>query len=439
MSAWFSAKEHEAELDKQYNPGKQAEETLEYVLAEEEEEEDQQAIEEALVGPSVLEHSGGDRTSSRLLYVTSRDDVLDTDSPFYRLWGQLGQLFEEVHILHVSISKGEFESRRVLPNMWLYKEHLQDSVFVAKKAKRFAKEQMVFGEMFRPDMIIATDVQLAGRVGAAIATRYARPLQLHLYEDEFVSSGGLLEGMRTSHVFKVATSVRTDTVALETKILEEHNTITDVKTWPQFYHISDFLNVQPTTNIHTQYPMYSFIVVARGELTADSLLHDVIGSLLPLFKNPRFGLLLIASGPAKALFQEKIRLLNIQKNVVLVDTVPDWLSVVATADVYIELNPHNQHDMELVQAAAAGTPVVTVVNAFRKDLFVHGESAYVCEVHDLECVLTSMRHLLNDNATRVQLAHNAKGIVVDRVHESEAGYLHAYRDSIEAAMVQQDK
>ena len=104
---------------------------------------------------------------------------------------------------------------------------------------------------------------------------------------------------------------------------------------PKFYDFSGYLTATPAFDIHDKYRQFSFIMLAFGDLTATSTLHETFTALHRMLANPRIGLVIVGSGPAKALFEEKATLLGVKQSVVFVERPEDIAAFLLTADILV--------------------------------------------------------------------------------------------------------
>ena len=203
---------------------------------------------------------------------------------------------------------------------------------------------------------------------------------------------------------------------------------------PQFYNFKSFLDAEPAFNVHERYKDFLYVAVAFGPLTADSPLHDTFSALNDVLHNPRIGLIVVGAGPAKQLFEEKTKLLGIEKNVVFLPEATDLVSLLKTADVLVETSTSKESEGSILKGAAAGIPMVMYETDLRSDLFKDLESASMCEKGDIRGISKGFRDLLNNSALRTQYRTATRNIVETRLVEDENTYYRALRDSIEITL-----
>src|SRR5690606_2468670 len=107
----------------------------------------------------------------------------------------------------------------------------------------------------------------------------------------------------------------------------------------------------------------------------------------------------------------------IEKNVVFKKEAEDLMSYFKTADLLIEVDTHEDSEVRMLRAAAAGLPAVTYATDLRIDLFKDGESTFICEPHDQLCISQSVSKFINSEALRKQFSANVQNVARDRLHE----------------------
>ena len=142
------------------------------------------AIEEARSGAKIIDQQSG-RTQSRILFVTENINYLEDSSRVVNELKLLSIIFDEIHVF-VLVPVGAKENiKRINNNVWIYKVGYRFWWRIPFTIKNFAREQLLFSDNFRPDIVVALEPYLAGLAGLKIAAKFDRPFQIHLTEDCF--------------------------------------------------------------------------------------------------------------------------------------------------------------------------------------------------------------------------------------------------------------
>jgi len=396
-------------------------------------------VNEAMVSRPVLDQETG-RNRARVLFVTTDQNVFLADSSIRRYYTELANQFDELHVFCLVPLSGEEILDRASNNLWFYQIRSNNWWQLPWEAVDAAKDTMTWNNIIRPDIVIGVDPFEAGLAAYLIAKKFRRPLQLHLYTNPFkddfakqqVDNNWRL--MMAKFVLKRVRSVRTSTSILQAFIAKKYRKIKDLATLPRFYNFTGLMTTAPVLDLHQIYPSYTFIILAMGPLSADSPLHDLFTANHNLFKNPNIGLVVIGDGPAKGLFEEKVKLLGIEKSVVFKKTAEDLNSYLKTADLFVEMGTDEDSEIRVLQASAAGLSLVAITTDLRADLFKDGESALLCPANDLNCINQKTSKFINNIGIRKQIALNAQDIARERLHEDPLTYYQATAISIESIL-----
>ena len=427
-----------------YDQSRRAEAVLDYILhgenAEGQVAEEGVAVSEALKARPVIDIDTG-RTSSRVLFVTTNEAVLESNSLDCGYYLNLSGVFDEVHVLVLVPRRGNDAFERVESNVWVYKVHSKHWWSLPWKAKGAAERALTFNGNIRPDIIIGVDPFEAGLGAYFIAKRFARPFQLHLKTNPFAPD--FIERREDNnwrlriakYLLKRTQSIRTESEKLKKVIKSKYKKIKEIYTLPHFYNFSGLLSAEPSMSLKEKYPQYAFVMLSFGPLTADSHLHDLFTALRPVLLNKRIGLVVIGDGPAKALFVEKVSLLGIAESVIFQKEAEDLPSYLKTADALVEVSTSQDSEINILRATAAGLPIIAMDTDLRSDLFDGIQAAYLCDAKDLQCLSQKVSHFINQASLRVQFKNQLQTIATERLQEDPDAYYLAIRDTIESILV----
>lgn len=437
---------HEFE-DAWFDPSKKAKKTLEDILSEETPDEiiDRSlryvGVEEDLKGQKVLSGQTS-RVASRVLFITRKKAYLEKESREMSLLVGASELFDEIHIMVFVGPEIKDRPRRIAKNIWVYPVRIRYWWQIPFKAYTKAEEQLLFGDGFRPDIIVSLDPFESGVAGLYLAHTFNRPLQVHVLQDflkeSFVEKdkGNVWRRRIAGYVLKRSTGVRAGTVAIQQMLEKKYRNLSDMRLLPQFQNFSGLAGATPAFDVHEKYKGFVFVALAFGKLTADSHLHETFSALNSVLHNPRIGLVVIGNGPAKKLFEKKVELLGIKRNVVFIPEQNDLVSYLKTADVLVQTDTSPEGDEIVLKAAASGLPMVMYETDMRTDLFKDGESASICPEGDVHAVSENFSAFLNNTALRLQYKNAARYVIETRLEEDETTYFRAFRDSIELSLTE---
>ncbi len=426
------------------NQSLRARKILEYVMEDEtpekkEKKQNQIDIEIALHEGSVLE-KGEKRNVSRVLFVTRELAFLEEHSEQTESIKKLGEYFGEIHMLVIVSRARKTKTVRVAQNVWIHHAYYSYWWSLYGVCLDIAKNELMFNEEFRPDIVVGYDCFEDGLIGYGLAKRFKRPFQLHIRTD--FTSTYFLKNTKHPYLMRfIAKFLIKRSVSLRTTISHLKETIKnmtknkEVYLLPNFFNVEGIIKSEPNFDVHNRYKDFSYIALTVGELSANSPLHDLFSELHSVFHNPKVGLVVIGDGPARALFREKVKLLGIEKNVVFVYKTQDVASYYKTSDVFIETDISAESEKHILRAVTSGLPIIARSTELREDLFTDGDSAFLCSPDDQFCLKQKFNKLLNNNAFRKQFKKQALDIARTRLIEDPDTYYSAYRDTIEHSLV----
>ncbi len=414
---------------------------LEYVLKKDTKAEaaPRISVAEAISQPRVFQMDST-RTTTRVLFVSQDASLLNPEKQSLDGFLNLHELFQEVHVL---ILRQGIEAKnpvfRVARNVWLYTASSRYWWAIPSAGIKLVEEQMVFAAGFRPDLIVARDPFESAIVAHKVARQYERPAQVHVLEDYTTSDfskryrHSFFRRLMAKHMIKKFASVRVVSFAVE-NMLAKRFTIPDLRMLPRFNNYEAIMNAQPTIDLKDIYKPFVFIILFVGKLSHNSTLFRAIDAARFVLKNPRVGLVILGDGPAKSEFQKRTKLLGIEEQVVFDSSTKDIVPHLKSANLLLATDTDPDSDDVVLQAAAAGLPIVMSRTPKREELFEHGVSAYLCEETDVQAFTDRISEMLNNFGIRRVLSDNAQEMMRETFHQDAREYTEAYRTSIEQAL-----
>jgi 1,4-alpha-glucan branching enzyme len=217
-------------------------------------------------------------------------------------------------------------------------------------------------------------------------------------------------------------------------MLSKRFTIPDMGVLPRFHNYEAITNTKPTINLKEKYKPFVFIMLFIGKLGHESTLYRAIDAARFVLRNPRVGLVVLGDGPAKSEFQKRTKILGIETQIVFETKVTDVIPYLKSANLLIATDTDNDSDEVVLQAAAAGLPIIMSRTPKRDDIFEHGVSAYLCEETDVQAFTDRINDILNNVGLRRVFVDRAQLTIAEKFHQDPEEYREAYRTSIEQAM-----
>lgn len=414
-------------------------------------EREQQAAKEANVTEVTKERAAApvitqasDRNRSRVLLVSRDASILESGSPAANKILELSGMFAEVHVIVLNEGRGQTDEIHRIGNFaWVYQTSSKAWWRTIFDARKVAKQQLVFGEGFRADFIIATDAFEAGVAGHLIAKRFNRPLQVHVIEDFF------FEGFRDANpennwrlsmanfVLKRVSCVRTTSAYIENRIVEKYKKLKGrVELLPVFYNLEKWTAAPISFDIRTEYPQFKFALLHISNMNSLAHTDVVIDGLYYLLKQyASMGLIIVGDGEEKPALEKRIIDYGLQDQVVFGSPDTDLISCMKSAQVLLQTSEDPAQDELVLKAAAVELPIVSGNRGLASEFFIDEESVLLCPLNSPACYGEKVNRLLNDTHLRKKLALNARDVVFSSIEQDYDAYMAAYRASIESCLV----
>jgi glycosyltransferase involved in cell wall biosynthesis len=149
---------------------------------------------------------------------------------------------------------------------------------------------------------------------------------------------------------------------------------------------------------------------------------------------PEARLIIVGSGTLLEELKARSETLGISGLVSFEGWQDDTVRYLREADVFLQASNYEGYGMSLIEAAAAGCPVVTTDVGIAGDVLIHNESALVAPVGDGAALARELSRLLRDPGLRLSLA--ARGREAVKAHlMSEAAYAAAYQRLLDPGQV----
>lgn len=427
--------------DSELDPSVRASEDLSLTIADEataEQSREKRAdIVEEQTADAITGLSG--RTTLRLLVFTGNTSVFEEGSDVYERLLDIAPLFSEVHVVVLNkATEKVYEAVRLAPNLWVYPTNSRHTWAAIGNAKQITAEQFEFGGGFRADIVIALDAFLAGVVATQVAKKYDRPIQIHLtnniFDSAYISTqpGSFYKKLMMWYVFRRGPHVRVSTRAIAKSFLLRYPKLEEkLEVVPQHIDIKHILEAKPSGTLNARFPQYNFFTLFVGPLTDESGALQALSAAKLLLRYPTICLLFLGEGELKGELEQRAEALKVKEQVIISPKDIDVIAAMKEAQILFFPDGKYADERILLQAAAAGLPIVTAASDFVDELFTDGESAFVCAPGDVNCMQEKANILLNENRYRTKFARNAREDVLERVEQDVDSYRLAFKESIE--------
>lgn len=414
---------------------------LEYVIRSTKkfEEEVKKVSPQQAMTDAPLFHAKTEREVTRVLFISRNTSLLNPTQQTLDGYLNLSELFDEVHILIMRQGiPAKNPALRVADNVWIYTVSTRFWWWAPTVALKLLNEQLVFANGFRADLIVARDPFESAIVAQKIAEQYNRPAQLHILDD--YQSGGFVHKAKNNFWRRFIArftipqfqSVRTatDSVLLYVKTVFNPS---DIQVLPRFHDYESLIDSDESIDLKATYKPHIVFLLFSGKLDDSSAFVKALGAMRFVLKNPRMALLVLGEGNARSEFKRRAKVLGIDRQVIFETKAPSIVPYLKSAHILIVTDTDADSEDLVLQAAAAGIPMVMAKTEIREDSFINGVSAYMCDVNDTELFSQYIDELLNKPDLRAKFARNTQELIRTKFHTDPLKYREAYRESIEGA------
>lgn len=351
---------------------------------------------------------------------------------------EYGTLFHELHVIVFSRNKPERA-----------KEHLADNVIVypTNSLSRFlySTDAAIIADGILKDLpprakdewvVSAQDPFDAGLAGLKIKKRHKIALQVQVHGDDignpWFRSESLLNRLRLRIADKVlpkADCIRVVSKRIKRTLAHTYTLACEPYVLPIWRDVSAIQKRKITYDLHAEYPQFDFIALASSRLEKVKNIALAIETFKDVVKHDaKAGLIIVGEGSDRRRLESLALKLNLKKNVIFEGWQDDVISRYKTADIFLNTSNHEGYCLALIEAAAAGCPIITT------DVGIVGEelnesNVFVCPVGDKDCFNKKIISAIHNKPVLAKIAEKARAGIAERAI-SKTEYLDRYRESV---------
>ncbi len=124
-------------------------------------------------------------------------------------------------------------------------------------------------------------------------------------------------------------------------------------------------------------------------------------------------LVLVGDGPERGPTEHLARELGVCDDVVFLGGQEYVADVLPAADLFLLPSEHESFGLAGLEAMSCGVPVMGSRVGGLPEVIVHGETGYLCDPHDVDCMQRLVVGLFNDDAFRLEMGRKARARAVE--------------------------
>lgn len=349
---------------------------------------------------------------------------------------EYGSLFEELHIIVFARASLGLAPEKISANVWLTPTNSRTRLGYLFKAykigrriiKKDAKES-------RQDWIVtAQDPFESGLAGLMLARLPGVRLVLQVHTDLFspyFKRESFLNKIRLTLAKRIlprANRVRAVSERVKNSLLVFGLPAAAVRVLPIWIDVKKIQQAPVADGLHQKYQQFNLITLIASRLTREKNIALAIKAIAePVKADHKVGLIIVGDGPEKENLRLLAYALRLQNNVIFEPWADDIIYYYKTADVFLNTSNYEGYGRSLVEAAAAGCPIITSAVGVVGELLKDEVNAFVCPVGDRECFGERLRALLADRSLREQFSREGQKAALAHVIPDKAVYLDYYK------------
>lgn len=381
----------------------------------------------------------------RVIMISTDRKAFDPASSVARRFVEYGRAMGELHVVVFTHINDGLMPLELSPEVRLIPTSSSARIFMPLDAARLSiriGKTLFFGQT----IITAQDPFFCGLSGVVAKKTLRVPLQVQIHTDFYSKAfydgelGNWLRFEISRFVIPRADGYR----VVREKIGEDLVRAFKVKrsritVLPIWVNAERFADVVPGASIKARYPQFTSVVLMASRLTKEKDIPTALRGFVDAAKRfPGLGLVLVGDGPEKAAILREAKRLGIEDRVVMEPWQPDMPAYFREADLFLNTSRFEGYGMTLVEAAAAGTPILTTDVGIAADIFEDGRDAFICKTGDVGCVSQNLISFFENPSFQGAVAKGAREKVM-RGQMSREEYLTRYVDSLQDILSAQQK
>ncbi len=353
---------------------------------------------------------------------------------------EYGRHLEHLYCIAYTPRGGGYSYRRLGDNVEVIPTFSRNPVLFAWDAYRIGSRICRRGV----DIITTQDPIFCGIAGLALKYRYRKPLLVQVHGDS-LDNRYWLEERRVRYllnfvgkfVLRRADGVRVVSERVKKRVMRMGVEESRIFKLPIHVDVNKFAEAGGGERIRARFAGYGCIVLFVGRLAREKNLPNLLRAASLVVKRfPDTLFLIVGDGPERKRLEHLAKELEIEKNVVFegmveYDSLPAYYKA---CDIFVLPSDHEGWGLVLVEAMAAGKPVVTTDVGLAGEVVEDGVTGIVVPRRNERELAEAIVRLIEDGELREKIGEEAKRRVLE-YHQVEGGrvQMQIYRRVVESA------
>jgi glycosyltransferase involved in cell wall biosynthesis len=289
------------------------------------------------------------------------------------------------------------------------------------------------------DLLFTQDPFETGLAGWLVARIYKIKLQLQIHTDVFSpyfwreSLANKIRVALARFLIKRADGLRVVSQRIKSSLLKLGVRAEKIFVLPIFTQADKIAATPIKNSLRKKYGQFDFIILMAARLSHEKNVDLAIEALgVALKKNPGLGLIIVGSGPEEKRLKRRIKALGLEKNIIFEPWTADLASYYKSADVFLLTSNYEGWGLAVVEAMAAGCPVVMTDVGCAGELVVAGQTGLVVPVGEENALSSAINEMIVNNQLRNEIKTKAMTAVKNLPDKHD--YLARYKKSWEAVL-----
>ncbi|OIO33468.1 MAG: hypothetical protein COZ49_03955 [Candidatus Yonathbacteria bacterium CG_4_10_14_3_um_filter_47_65] len=370
-----------------------------------------------------------------ILMISADRKIFDEGSAVRMRIAEYGSLVDRLDVIVFAAAARGFTEAKIAPNTYAYPTKSISKLRYVGDATRLGKKIMSERHI---DLVTAQDPFETGLVGRRLTKRSGARLQLQIHTDIFNA-----HFIRTSFLNRVRARMARSLIPKANCVRVVGDHIRDSliaagvfckkppQVLPIFIDIEKFRNADKGS-VRVRYPQFDRIILMVSRLEREKNISLALAAMRSVLKKfPKAGLVILGSGAEGGNLLRQGERDGLRGRVVFEGDQNDVAAYLSSADVFLHTSNYEGYGMALLEAAAAGCPIVTTSVGVAR-WFADGDSAMICPVGNEQCISEKVEHVLGNDTLRRTLALRAHNVVEKNIAtKTKEEYLAAYKKTWE--------